>query len=82
MLKITRYNRNSQEVESVIRTEDIIGLTERKRDPKYLYDENGEIAKTIERENDYIILFTNRPEMFISKDTYDKLLVKLNVETL
>lgn len=82
MLKITRYNCNFEEVESVIKTEDIIGLTERKRAPKCLYDEEGELVETKEQESNYVIFFENHQEMIITKETYEKLIKKLNVETL
>ena len=82
MLKINRFNCNGEWVESVIDTNNIIGLTERKVAPTKLYDEYDNLVETKENESVYAIFFANGNELTTNKETYDKLITKLNVETL
>ena len=82
MLKINRFNCNGDLVESLIVVENIIGITERKVAPTRLYDEDGNVVETKENESVYAIFFANGNELTTNKETYDKLITKLNVETL
>lgn len=82
MLKINRFNCNGELVESVIDTNNIVGLTERKVAPTKLYDEYDNLVETKENESVYAIFFANGNELTTNKETYDKLITKLNVETL
>jgi hypothetical protein len=82
MLKINRFNCNRELVESVIDTDNIVGITERKVAPTNLYDEDGNVVETKENESVYAIFLKNGTELVTTKDTYDKLITKLNVETL
>ena len=82
MLKINRFNCNRELVESVIDVNNIVGITERKVAPTNLYDEDGNVVETKENESVYTIFLNNGAELTTNKETYDKLVVKLNVETL
>lgn len=82
MLKINRFNCNGELVESVIDTNNIVGITERKVAPTKLYDEYDNLVETKENESVYAIFFANGNELTTNKETYDKLITKLNVETL
>ena len=82
MLKLNRLNRNQKLVECLIVVEDIDGITEKAMEDKVLYDENGNEAQRTPTESIYQIHFKNGREIYVTKETYDKLLGKLQVETL
>lgn len=82
MLKIKRLNRKGHEVDAVINVDDIHNINEKERDNIPLFDAEGNEAGVQERENIYYIDFNNGARVFIPKDTYEKLLAKLKVETL
>ena len=82
MLKLNRLNRKGVEVECLIIVENIDGLTEKKVEPTTLYDEYGNVAQVTDNPSIYQVHFTNGGEIRITKETYDKLVEKLSVETL
>lgn len=82
MLKIKRLNCQGNQVECLIAVEEIDGISERKLEPTELYDEYGNLVKTEPRESLYQVYFKNGREICIDKATYDKLVAKLQVETL
>ena len=67
MLKITRINASGVELEATIDTNEIVGTSEIKVEPN---------------DSVYEIYFKNGNSVRVKKDTYDKLVKKLNVETL
>lgn len=82
MLKIKRLNRNGNEVETLIVTENIDGVSEKEMDTKKFFDESGNLVKEEPVESIYYIHFTNGREIYVTKATYDKLVQKLSVEEL
>jgi len=82
MLKLNRLNRKGNEVECIIVVEDIDGLTEKQVEDTQLFDENGNLVKTETHESIYNVHFKNGREIFLTKATYDKLVAKLQIETL
>lgn len=83
MLKITRYNSNREEVESLINPEDITGATEIKVKPTKLFDENGKVVSETPNPSIYELRFAKGESVRVSKDTYDKIVAKyLKIETL
>ncbi|MCR4661725.1 MAG: hypothetical protein K5765_07000 [Clostridia bacterium] len=82
MLKLNRLNRKGVEAECIITVEDIVGLFEKKVEPTTLYDEDGNVAQTVENPSTYEVHFTNGRDIHVTKETYDKLVKKLSVETL
>ena len=83
MLKITRYNSNREEVESLITPEDITGATEIKVKPTKLFDENGKVVSETPNPSIYELRFAKGESVRVSKDTYDKIVANyLKVETL
>ena len=82
MLKLQRLNRNQELVECLIQVEEIDGISEKKVEDTQLFDENGNLVKTETHESIYQVHFKNGREIYLNKETYDKLLTKLKVETL
>ena len=82
MLKITRLNGNGEKVESIIDETKIDGTSERKVAKTVLYDENHNKVGEKENPSVYDIYFNNGRQILVEKDTYDKLVKKLNVATL
>ena len=82
MLKINRLNRKGNSVECLIDATRITGITEIQRDPITYYDDCGDVAKTEERESIFQVQFDGYREIYISKEDYEKLVAKLDVETL
>lgn len=82
MLKLKRLNKKGNLVECVIKVEDIIGTTEKELEPTNLYDDLGNLVKTETYESIYQIRFANNDSIYLNKETYDKLIAKLKVETL
>ena len=82
MLKLKRLNRKGNLVECVIKVEDIIGTTEKEMEPTNLYDDLGNLVKTETHESIYQVRFANNDSIYLNKETYDKLIAKLKVETL
>lgn len=82
MLSLKRLNCNGVECDTIIKEEDIVGISEQKLEPTPLYDEYGGLVKTEERESIYVIYFNGGREIRVTKETYDKLVAKLKVTTL
>lgn len=82
MLKLNRLNCNNVECETIIEQTTIVGISEQKHEPTPLYNEDGELVKTEERESTYVVYFNGGREIRITKATYDKLVAKLKIETL
>lgn len=82
MLKIKRLNRKGHEVDAVIDVDKIYAIKEKERDNVPLFDADGNEAGEQVRENIYYIDFENGSRTFIPKETYEKLVAKLKVETL
>lgn len=82
MLKITRLNRSGKQVECVIELANVDGLTEKLVEPTRLFDEDGNLVQEQENESIFQVHFTNGREIYITKETYEKLIDKLQVETL
>ena len=82
MLKIKRLNCNGEEVESVIDEAKIDGLSERKVANTALYDGCGNKVSEQENESVYDVYFSNGRQILVTKATYDKLVAKLDIETL
>ena len=82
MLKLNRLNRKGNLVECLIKVEDIDGMSEKQVEDTNLYDENGNLVKTETHESIFQVHFTNGREIYLNKETYDKLVKKLQVETL
>ena len=81
MLKLNRLNSKGVECETLIDTNAIVGVAEKKHAPTNLYNELGDLVETRDSESTYIIFLT-QGKVVITKETYDKLVAKLNVETL
>ena len=82
MLKLKRLNRSGKEVECVIVVENIDGITEELVAPTTLYDEFGNVAQQNENPSVYKVHFNTGAEICITKETYEKLETKLDIETL
>ena len=82
MLKITRINASGVELEATIDTNEIVGTSEIKVAPTELFDANGNVVDSKPNDSIYEIYFKNGNSIRVKKDTYDKLVKKLNVETL
>lgn len=82
MLKLNRLNAYGVECETLIDTNTIVGVSEQKHRGENLYNDNGDLVETRETESTYIVFFTEGRQINITKSTYDKLVTKLNVETL
>lgn len=82
MLKLNRLNAYGVECETLIDTNNIVGVSEQKHRGENLYNDNGDLVETREAESTYIVFFTEGRQINITKSTYDKLVAKLNVETL
>ncbi len=82
MLKITRRNRSGADVETLIMVENINGVTEKKIEDTKLYDESGNLVSTQPNDSLFEVRFNNGDRIFITRETYNKLVTKLNVETL
>lgn len=82
MLKIKRLNHKGHEVEAIIDVNNIYSINEKERENIPLFDVEGNEAGEQVRENIYYIDFENGSRTFIPKETYEKLVEKLKVETL
>ncbi len=83
MLKITRLNANGQEVEAVIKEDDILGITEVKKPDTRLYDEDGNIVESKPNESIYMVFIGDfHNSILIDQNTYTKLIAKLKIESL
>lgn len=82
MLKINRLNANGEKVETIIDETKIDGTSERKVAKTVLYDANHNKVGEQENPSVYDIYFNNGRQILVDKDTYDKLVKKLNVTTL
>lgn len=84
MLKIKRIDHNGKEAEALIDLDKFTEAIEHKEGEKPVYDtETGEIAEYKENESTYILFFSDGGKQIkVSKETYDKLVAKLNVEEL
>ena len=82
MLKLNRLNAYGVECETLIDTNNIVGISEQKHRGENLYNEEGDLVETRETESTYIVFFTEGRQIHITKSTYDKLVAKLSVETL
>lgn len=81
LFKITRINRIGEERECVIETNEILGITQTRKQFERLYNENGDLVQENELPSSYEIIF-DKFTTKITEETYNKLLAKLNVETL
>ena len=82
MLKIKRLNRNGNEMECLVKIEDVEYVTEKEIPDQPLFDEDGNQVDTKHNDNVYLVSFKNGTRIFVTKETYDKLETKLSVETL
>jgi hypothetical protein len=82
LLKITRLNGVGERKECVVNTDYIIGITEKRTRVENLFDECGNLVETRELPLVYEIVLKGGTHTIIEKETYDKLIEKLNVETL
>ena len=82
MLQITRSNHKRQEVETLIKVEDICGIFEETQEETKLYNEDGELVETKPNESVFKVCFTNDKSIYIKKSEYEKLKKYLKVETL
>jgi hypothetical protein len=84
MLKIKRIDHNGKESEALIDLEKLTQATEHKEEKKPVYDVNtGELVEYKDAESTYILFFSDGGKKIkVSKETYDKLVAKLNVEEL
>ena len=84
MLKIKRIDHNGKEAETLIDLNKVTEVLEHKEERKPVYDDNtGELVEYKDAESAYIIFFSDGGKQIkVSKETYDKLVAKLNVETL
>ena len=82
MLKINRLNRKGNEMETIIVLENIVGIGEIEIPNEPLYNYEGNQVGEKENENIFEIYFKNGSTIRVSKETYTKLIAKLQVETL
>lgn len=83
MLKIKRIDHNGKEAEALIDPSKLTEAIEHKEE-KPVYDvDTGEFVENVEAESTYILFFSDGGKQIkVSKETYDKLVAKLNVEEL
>lgn len=82
MLKLKSLNCNGVERETLVDTNTIVGISERKHEPQDLFDEYGNVVETKERESTFVVFLNGGREFTIAKATYDKLVAKLDIEEL
>lgn len=82
MLKLKSLNCNGVERETIIDTNTIVGISERKQEPTELFDYQGNVVETKENESIYVVFLNGGREIRITKATYDKLVAKLKIEEL
>lgn len=84
MLKIKRIDHNGKEAEALIDPSKLTEAIEHKEEQKPVYDVNtGELVEYKDAESTYILFFSDGGKQIkVSKETYDKLVAKLNVEEL
>ena len=82
LLKITRINARNEERECVIETNEIVGITQTHTKVERLYDENRNVVQENVLPNTYEIVLKNGLKTVVNEETYQKLIAKLNVETL
>ena len=82
-VKLNRLNAHREEAETLVKTEDIAGIFEKKQADKKLYDEFGNEVTSEKVESVYKVAFNNGHRIFVTKATYEALVKKLDkVETL
>ena len=82
MLLLKRLNCRGVECDTIIKEEDIVGISEQKHEPQNLYNENGDLVETKETESTFVVYFNGGREIKITKTTYDKLVATLKITTL
>lgn len=82
MLKIKGLNREEKEIELVIKEDEFDGADEKVQGTKKLFDEEGNLVSEEQKDSIFKLHFTNGREVYVTKDTYEKLVAKLKIETL
>ncbi len=82
LLKITRTNTHGEEKECVINTDYIIGITDKHVEPTRLYDECGNLVEEKPNPKVFEIVLKGGTHTRVNEETYNKLVAKLQVETL
>ena len=82
MLKITRLDTQQREVETLIDLGKITCIKEKLSRPTSLFNEDGELVETKENPSVYELQFDNGHSVYITFETYEKLVKKLKIENL
>ena len=73
MLKIKRLNANGNEMECLVKVEEISYVTEKEIEDEPLFDGEGNQVDTKHNENVYIVFLGNYERIVVPKATYDTL---------
>lgn len=82
LVKITRTNLLGEDKETIIETNNIVCIKDKHTEPVRLYDEDGNLVEEKPSPKVFEITLAHSPKVFVNETNYNKLVKKLNVETL